>query len=211
MMSDNNIPTVLDDTLIPDPAGGRIDAGPGLDTVVFLTDSTKATIRTVGTEIVVTYNSATKSSSTVTLQNVERVSFNDRLIAFDDDGNAGKAYRLYEAAFNRTPDQQGLSYWVRYLDKTNDLMAVAQGFVGSAEFQTVYGSTPSNASLVNTFYQNVLDRAGDADGIAHWTGVLSRGVSVATVLAGFSESPENQAAVGPKIANGIFLSNEFFV
>ena len=46
----------------------------------------------------------------VNLESVERISFQDGTLAFDLDGNAGKAYRLYQAAFDRTPDRDGLSY-----------------------------------------------------------------------------------------------------
>ena len=36
--------------------------------------------------------------------NVERLDFSDAHLAFDVDGNAGQIYRLYKAAFARTPD-----------------------------------------------------------------------------------------------------------
>ena len=81
--------------------------------------------------------------------------------------------------------------------------AVAAEFIKSAEFVTLYGAQPSNADLLTHIYQNVLHRAPDASGYAFWLGVLDRNaVSRAQVLAEFSESPENQAALIGVIGNG---------
>jgi hypothetical protein len=35
-----------------------------------------------------------------------------RAVALDVDGAAGQAYRLYQAAFDRAPDKNGLGYWI---------------------------------------------------------------------------------------------------
>ncbi len=142
---------------------------------------------------------------------VERIAFTNNYIAYDVDGNAGQAYRLYQAAFARTPDKAGLSFWVDRLDDGASLNAIAAGFTGSAEFATAYGSSLTSAQYVAKFYQNVLGRAGEATGVAFWTGELNRGVSLANVLLGFSESPENHAAIDPKIVGGIQLDPGFFL
>ena len=47
-----------------------------------------------------------------TLLNIERLRFTDATLAFDTAGNAGQTYRLYQAAFNRTPDLAGLGGWI---------------------------------------------------------------------------------------------------
>ena len=44
------------------------------------------------------------------------------------------------------------------------------------------------ASLVTALYQNMLDRAADAGGLAFWVGRLSDGVSRGAVLADFTNS-----------------------
>ncbi|MBI3230064.1 MAG: DUF4214 domain-containing protein, partial [Burkholderiales bacterium] len=80
---------------------------------------------------------------TTTTTNVERFQFIDREISFDVDGNVGKGYRLYQAAFDRVPDQDGLGFWVHSLDLGTSLQECASGFVQSAEFRTVYGSNPT--------------------------------------------------------------------
>ena len=137
--------------------------------------------------------------------------FSDAVVAFDVSGTAGFAYRLYQAAFDRTPDQAGLSCNTHLLDAglTNTQMSAA--FVVSAEFQTKYGTNSTNAQFVTALYANVLDRAPDPTGYAAWTAYLNSGqLSRADVLIGFSESPENHSVVDPKIVTGIALDPHYF-
>jgi len=69
-----------------------------------------------------------------------RLIFADTAVALDLDGNAGMAYRLYQAAFNRQPDLGGLGYWINALDSGFSLQQVSQDFINSAEFSAAYGS-----------------------------------------------------------------------
>ena len=139
-----------------------------------------------------------------TLTNIERLKFADSAVALDTDGVGGQVYRLYQAAFNRTPDQDGgLGYWISVMDSGAYFSSVAQSFVDSAEFRAIYGTKPSNADIVTRFYDNVLHRPAEPGGYNFWLGVLDSGNgSVAHVLAAFSESTENQAGVIGVIGNG---------
>ena len=68
----------------------------------------------------------------------------------------------------------------------------------------MYGAAASNADIVNLLYQHTLHRAPDQAGVDYWVGILdSHQASVPEVLAFFSDSAENQAAVAGLIANGI--------
>jgi Domain of unknown function (DUF4214)/Ca-dependent carbohydrate-binding module xylan-binding len=137
------------------------------------------------------------------LVSVERLQFSDSKVAIDVNGAGGQAYRLYQAAFDRTPDTGGLGYWINTLDQGASLGAVANAFVGSAEFSQRYGAL-NNDQFVNQLYLNVLDRNADAGGQAYWTGHLNAGnLARADVLAYFSDSPENQALVIGSIQNGM--------
>ena len=130
------------------------------------------------------------------LTNIERLHFADMDVLIDAHGAGGQAYRIYQAAFNRIPDAAGLGYWVAQLDQGANLSGVAAGFIASQEFQALYGPNPSNSELVNKFYLNVLHREGEAEGVAYWKGLLdSHSTTAAEVLANFSESAENQAAL----------------
>lgn len=178
-----------------------VDGGSGFDMALYRGGRGNFTI--VRTAAGFTVTDKTHTEGTDTLVNVERLSFDDEGYALDINGVGGEAYRLYQAAFNRTPDKGGLGYWISAMDKGVSLMDVAAGFVASSEFGSVYGTNPSNHDIVLRFYNNVLHRAPDAAGLDYWVGVLdSKAASLAAVLAGFSESPENQAGLAPIIGNG---------
>ncbi len=97
--------------------------------------------------------------------------------------------RLYQAYFLRSPDSSGLAYWRSQRVGGTALSAVSTEFSASPEFQQQYGSL-DNAAFVDLIYQNVLDRVPDAEGRAHWIGVLDGGTSRGEVMLGFSESTE---------------------
>ncbi len=113
------------------------------------------------------------------------------------DPASGQIYRLYKAVLGRDPDLQGLFGWSdQLLAGTRDLTDVAAGFVQSGEFQSVYGAL-SHAGFVEQLYLNVLGRAPDAAGFAHWTAQLESGaLRREQVVTGFSESAEFVAATG---------------
>ena len=103
----------------------------------------------------------------------------------------GDAFRLYKAAFNRTPDQGGLDYYTHQLQSGISLQRVANDFIGSAEFQTKYGAGSSNETFVNLLYNNVLGRAPDQGGYDYYLNQLNNGMSRADALLSFSGSAEN--------------------
>lgn len=138
-----------------------------------------------------------------TLTGVERIRFADSAFALDIYGAGGQSYRVYHAAFDRTPDLAGLGFWISVMDGGASVAQVAQAFVQSAEFSAMYGASASNAELVERIYRHVLERAPDAGGAAFWTEALDSGrASTGEVLATFSESAENQAALIGQIGNG---------
>jgi hypothetical protein len=194
----------LSDAITNSPVSQNIDGGAGVDTLVYNSTSYDVLISKQGGSVVVT-NTATGEVDT--LINVERLKFADTAIALDTGGVGGQAYRVYKAAFNRTPDLGGLGYWISGMDGGASLKSVAQGFVNSPEFKAVYGASPTNAQIVTRFYDNVLGRAAESGGYNYWLGILSSGQgTVADVLAAFSESPENQAGVIGVIGNGILYT-----
>ncbi len=195
-----------DDRLIPGPGDDRVGGGTGFDTVVFGVPRAGAEI-TRGT-----YWTTVRSSEGLDwIAEVERYQFTDLILAFDASGNAGQAYRIYQAAFARIPDRGGLSYWVDRIDDGLSLRDAAAGFIGSAEFRAAYGATATPEQHIAKFYQNVLGRAGEAGGVAFWTAELRRGVPLADVLVGFSESPENVGMLAATLARGIELDLAAFM
>ena len=108
--------------------------------------------------------------------------------------DSGEMFRLYNAAFARFPDSDGLKYWIdKYSSGENDSRAVASSFLISDEFKNLYGDNVSTSTYVNNLYKNVLGRDADASGLNYWTGQLNNGIETRyEVLLGFSESAENK-------------------
>jgi hypothetical protein len=180
-----------------------VDGGRGIDTVVLSGNGSDYFLKSDNGFIFLDKKNGTSDNDFI---NVERIRFDNGTLAVDTNGNAGQAYRIYQAAFDRTPDSGGLKYWIDQMDRGASLTDVGFGFVQSQEFRSVYGSNPSNYDFVSRLYQNVLDRQGEAGGMNYWTSQLDRGASKAYVLASFAESPENVAAVAPEISAGIWLT-----
>lgn len=175
-----------------------IDGGAGTDTVLYAKPFAGTSITRTGDRVVVDDMDGKDN-----LTHVERIAFSDKTFAVDIDGVGGKAYRLYQAAFNRVPDEGGLGFWIAQMDKGLSVEQVAAGFVAAPEFQALVGPNPGNRALVGNFYQNVLHRMPDEAGYAYWVNILDSGTATpAQLLAAFSESLENQAALATIIGNG---------
>jgi hypothetical protein len=181
-------------------SGMSIDGGAGLDTVVY--NGTASNYSAHATSGGFTLATTTYTDSLV---NVERLAFDDVRMALDVNGNAGIAYRLYQAAFDRTPDLPGLGFQMNALDHGWAIWQIAQDFVNSPEFSTTYGSL-NDTQFVTQLYQNVLNRAPDQAGLDYHVHNLQTTHSRGDVLAGFSESPENQANVIGSIQNGMYYT-----
>ncbi|MGB3246586.1 MAG: DUF4214 domain-containing protein, partial [Sulfitobacter sp.] len=142
-----------------------------------------------------------------TLIGIERIELFDGWLAFDTDGNAGQSYRLYQAAFDRTPDAEGLGFWIDHFDDGNvDLVAMAGFFMQSEEFAQRYGdpNTLSDRAFLDLLYANVLDRTSDQAGFDFWSAQQAAGLSRPEMLQYFSESVENYDNVAASIDMGIF-------
>lgn len=180
------------------PAKGAIEALPAT-TALVLGKRSDYTLQRDGSNV----SLLDGQGATQSLGAVNRIRFADSVLALDVDGAAGKGYRIYQAAFNRVPDSQGLGYWIGWLDRGLRLLDVASGFVNSAEFNALYGENSSDETFVTRLYNNVLHREPEPGGFAFWINSLRVGVSRAQVLADFSESAENKGGVAQAISNGI--------
>ena len=116
-----------------------------------------------------------------------------KLVTSADD-ITGKIYRLYNAAFSRFPDANGLKYWI---DKNtlgvDSYRDTANSFLASKEFIMKYGNQTTNEEYLNNVYENVLGRLPDTIGFNYWINQLNRGhENRAEILMGFAESVENK-------------------
>jgi len=193
------------DSIYGGHGGDVIFAGDGVDSVYYSQSNSYYSVKPGSLNNFYVYDSTGNTFDT--LYQVERIHFSNGVLALDTDGDAGQVYRLYQAAFNRKPDSEGLGYWIKMLDEgTRDLSWVAEQFIGSQEFANAYGTldTVSDDRFVGLLYSNVLSRNADNAGIEHWKGQLNGGVKHESVLIGFSESTENQQNLAADIQNGIW-------
>jgi len=200
--NDTVIGSAGNDVIISGAGNDTIDAGAGVDAVYYSGNKNTISVASNGTGYQVSANGNVDA-----LINVERVNMGDgSVLALDVKAgeNAGTAYRLYQAALDRKPDAEGLKFWTHQLDIGDSATQVAQGFVSSQEFKALNpGSDP--ASLVNSYYQNVLHRAADADGLAFWSDAMNNGMTSAQLLVAFSESQENISNTAADLNNGVWL------
>ena len=135
-----------------------------------------------------------------TLSGVEHVRFSDfdvntgiRAVATSVSAETlQRVIELYVAFFNRTPDADGLSYWLGQARAGMRIDAIAEAFYeAGAQYTALTGfsSAMTNADFIHVVYRNVLGRqdGADAGGLAYWSdelesGRASRGTLVSTIL-----------------------------
>ncbi len=118
---------------------------------------------------------------------------------------------LYDAAFNRSPDENDIGHWINQLARSDiELEDIVELFIVSEEFQALYGEVQSDDDLIESLYQNTLDRHSDQEGKGHWLGLIaSDKMDYAELLVMFAESTEHVDIMltgnGTLYADGIAL------
>jgi hypothetical protein len=99
---------------------------------------------------------------------------------------------LYQDYLNRPADAAGRQYWVDRLAGGLSQDAVAAGLLGSAEYSLLHGS---NDAFVTALYQDVLGRAADTGGRAHFLARLQSGASRGAVIGDLLASEERSRLI----------------
>jgi len=187
--------TSATDVLTSRPGNDTIDGGAGIDTVVFNGNLANYTLTKSGSTY--TVRAKTGTDGTDTLTNVESLKFTDLSVNLQAKGIASSApladvqriSELYVAFFNRTPDADGLAYWIGQKMAGQSINQISEAFfnVGaSSAFSSLTGfsTSMSNADFLNVFYKNVLGRpeGADAGGLTYWNGKLADGSSTRSSL-----------------------------
>jgi len=155
--------------------------------------------RLIGTPKTSTLMAFTLSTPEVRLEDVS--------VSFDKDGLTGGIYRLYQAAFGRTPDVSGLGYWKQLLELNRTTIdQVAAEFLASEESRILFGSNSSDVQYVERLYLNVLKRKPDAAGEKFWLAKIQAGTTRAAVLLAFAASPENKAFTKTAMDRGMLFA-----
>lgn len=187
------------DTFTMAPGSSAVQGGAGLDTAVYSGVSDNFVLE----RGVYGFTVRDSSGAVDNLINVERIKFDDTMVALDINGAAGQIYRLYQAAFDRVPDGGGLAFWINRTDQGDSMLQIAKYFALNKEYIDLYANT-STEQFVTKLYEHVLDRAPEGGGYDFWVGNLNSGATNRDeVLTLFADSPENQAQVIGSINNGI--------
>lgn len=183
----------------------KFDAGEGIDTWKLPGSSAEYKYTKASTGFIVTNISGQSEKGF----NIEKLQFENGLVISDIAINTNNSdiYRLYQAAFARSPDEGGFRYWIEQHDSNNqNVNSISSFFISSQEFKTKYGSNLVNSQFVDLLYQNVLGRSGEAGGTSYWNNELNNGHQTKDqVLLGFAISPENVLKTAANIDNGYWL------
>lgn len=85
----------------------------------------------------------------------------------------------YVTFFNRAADTGGFAYWTSYAGSISDLYAT---FAQQTEYTSVYGGKTAEQQIT-TVYQNLFNRAPDAEGLAYWKPLVEAGTITLANLA----------------------------
>ena len=168
-----------------------IDGGFGVDTAAYLGSvSTYTIFQNVQTgQVPSTIFVNGGSDGGDTLNNIEQIKFSDYTLVFDK--HSGKdliVYEIYQAAFGRIPDNAGFRAWSDYATSANvSATQLADCFLYSNEFISLYGTNTSNASFVKDLYANVLGRAPDQSGFDAWVNAANSGMPSGSAPCGLRD------------------------
>ena len=81
--------------------------------------------------------------------------------------------QLYVALFGRAPDSEGLGFWVNQRNQGQTLTQIANAMFATAPARPYYPTWLTNQEIIAQFYENVLGRTADSEGLAFWTGKLN--------------------------------------
>jgi Ca2+-binding RTX toxin-like protein len=189
--------------IAPGPGNDTVEGGAGRDTVEIGGGRGESDVRPGENGVVVD-----GPDGTDTLTGIERIEFGDGVELFDQDGPFAEfVYRLYSAAYARTPDEEGFVFWNDYMnDVGNTPTGLASFFIDAPEFDRRYGENPTDEDFIDALYNNVLLRDADEDGFEFWLNAFQSGETREDMLVFFAESPENVERNLEFLDFGIFVS-----
>ena len=176
----------LNNLLIGGKGNDRIDGDDGIDVAVYSVDLKDAALNNFvdygssigGIQLTTAWNVEVANESD-TLRNIERLKFNDKYIALDLDGNAGKTVKLLaallgkEAVTNETYVGAGL----KALDDGMSYEALMR-----AGLDIVLGAAPNGASVVDLLYRNLVGSSAPQSILDEYGSMIDNGLMTSTEL-----------------------------
>lgn len=110
------------------------------------------------------------------------------------DLDIGTIARMYDALFDRAPDESGLNYWIGVSEAGAGMTALARDFVAGAGAQV---DALGDAAYVAWLYEAGLKRTADEGEVAYWAGLIEKGaLDRGDVLLAIADSSEMIALTG---------------
>ncbi|MBO1076890.1 DUF4214 domain-containing protein [Roseomonas marmotae] len=123
--------------------------------------------------------------------------------------------QLYIGYFGRAADPAGLNYWVGQENAGMQLADIARSFAVQTEATTNYPylalpNIASSAGFITQVYQNLFNRAPDAEGMTYWQGQLASGRSVGQVILDIINGAQGDDAtiVANKVEAAAFYTDQ---
>lgn len=77
--------------------------------------------------------------------------------------------RFYIALFGRAPEVEGLHYWSTLINNGATVEQIAQDMFNVEPARNYYPRGMSNSDIIKRFYENVLGRQPDEEGLGYWS------------------------------------------
>lgn len=157
-----------------------IYGGEGHDTASFLSAPSNAHTLIAGQDFVAVTD---RLGGLDFLSGIESIRFSDQAIdtttlgkaTLASDNDFAALTDLYAASLDRAPDAMGLAYWASRMVDGMSLQEIAKSFFAQAETQLEFANAKTATAFVTQAYQNVLERAPDAQGLEYWVNELESG------------------------------------
>jgi hypothetical protein len=108
----------------------------------------------------------------------------------------GTLVRMYDTLFGRSPDIDGINYWLGRTEAGASLASIADGFVQSVEGTARFGKM-NDTEFVESLYHIALHRDGSQAEVSNWAKMIASGtLDRGDVLLQFAESSEKIGLVG---------------
>lgn len=179
----------VDTVTVGTGAHNTVNGATGVDTVKVVGGKNGFTITVSGNQVVV---QSADGNTAAQVTNSEILQFDDGVVVVAGNQDEAALARLYEFMFGRTPDAEGMRWWIEQVrGGAINLIDAAGGFLNSQEASTnqINPSTDPTA-FVNGLYQQGFHRQADAEGLQFWVDQLNSGMSQAEVIARFAASDE---------------------
>ncbi|MBI1835546.1 MAG: DUF4214 domain-containing protein, partial [Burkholderiales bacterium] len=172
----------------------KIDGGVGNDISLYLGNRVDFQIRTSVNGFVVSDMKGNEGIDSLT--GMESMKFADMTINLTV-GEKAKAIsadalqaivELYIAYFNRTPDADGMAYWIGQYQAGTSIAQIGETFYAAAISPTFsaltgYSASMTNADFIKIIYSHVLGRSEvDQGGMDYWSNSLSNGTETRASL-----------------------------